>query len=66
MPDPASPTREVSLPDTMERIRAERFPHLDRDLVREILRLHAESGSAMQGLSRAVDEVIAARLGESV
>lgn len=66
MPDPVTQTREVSLPDTMERIRAERFPHLDRDLVREILRLHAESGSTMQSLGRAVDEVIAARLGESV
>ncbi len=66
MPDPVSPSREVSLPDTMERIRAERFPHLDRDLVREILALHAESGATLQGLSRKVDEVIAARLGETV
>jgi hypothetical protein len=50
----------------MERIRAERFPQLDRDLVREILALHAESGATLQGLSRKVDEVIAARLGEAV
>ena len=66
MPDPVSPNREVSLQDTMERIRAERFPHLDRDLVREILALHAEPGATLQGLSRKVDEVIAARLGEAV
>lgn len=60
MPDPS---REMSLLDTMERIRAERFPHLDRDLVREILRLHADQAAHAQNLSRAVDEAIAARLG---
>lgn len=55
--------KEVSLTDTMERIRAEKFPHLDRELVREILRLHADQGAPEQTLSRAVDEAINSRLG---
>lgn len=64
MPD-TDAASERSLPDALERIRAERFPHLDRDLVREILRLHADIGASPQGLARAVDEAIAKRLGET-
>lgn len=59
-----SKDNEVSLADTVERIRAERFPHLDRELVREILRLHADQQAAPQALARSIDEAIAARLGE--
>lgn len=66
MPDPVNTGRDVSLTDTMERIRAERFPHLDRELVREILRLHADQNATPQSLSRAVDEAVAQRLGEKI
>lgn len=55
-----------SLFDTMERIRAERFPHVDRELVREILRLHADHSATPQTLSRAIDQAVAERLGEAV
>ena len=51
-----------SLIDTVERIRKERFPDLDADLVREIMILHADPEAASQGLARAVDEAIAKRI----
>ncbi|CAN7384538.1 hypothetical protein LJR016_002265 [Devosia sp. LjRoot16] len=35
-------TDSETLGDTVERLRAEKFPHLDKALVREILRLHAD------------------------
>jgi hypothetical protein len=65
MPD-ANVGGERSLFDTIERIRAERFAHVDRELVREILRLHADQSATPQTLSRAIDEAIAQRLGETV
>lgn len=57
------PRRDLSLLDTIERLRAERYNHLDRELVLEILRLHGV-GRTAEGLSRDVDEAIARRLGE--
>jgi hypothetical protein len=65
MPDAANQAQDRSLFDTMERIRAEQFPHIDRELVREILRLHADQAATPQVLARAVDEAIAQRLGET-
>lgn len=65
MPDVANQAQDRSLFDTMERIRAEHFPHIDRELVREILRLHADQAATPQVLARAVDEAIAQRLGET-
>jgi hypothetical protein len=53
--------RDESLSDVLERIRAERFPHIDRELVRELLRLHAEPDD--DDLERAVDDLIFARTG---
>jgi hypothetical protein len=35
-----------TLADTVERLRAQRFPHLDRALVREVLRLHGDPAQA--------------------
>ena len=52
---------DASLSDVLERIRAERFPDIDREIVRELLRLHAEPGD--QDLKRAIDELIFARTG---
>lgn len=55
--------RNESLFDVLERIRAENYPHIDREIVREILRLHAEPGSNDMELSRVIDELIFARTG---
>ncbi|MBX4967804.1 hypothetical protein [Rhizobium binae] len=55
--------RNESLFDVLERIRAEHYPHIDREIVREILRLHAEPASNEMELSRAIDEMIFARTG---
>lgn len=52
--------RDESLSDVLERIRAEEFPHLDREVVRELLRLHAEPDD---DIDRAVDDLIFARTG---
>jgi len=56
--------RDATLTDTVERLRAERFPHLDRQLVLEILRLHA-NGAAIDNLPRAIDELLSRRLGKA-
>lgn len=53
--------RDESLSDVLERIRAEEFPHIDREIVRELLRLHAEPDD--DDLGRAVDDLIFARTG---
>lgn len=53
--------RDESLSDVLERIRAEEFPNIDREIVRELLRLHAEPDD--EDLGRAVDELIFARTG---
>ena len=58
MPDDASANRDATVTGTIERVRSERFPHLDRDLVLEILRLHAD-GTASENVDRLVDEAIA-------
>lgn len=54
--------RSDSLADVLERIRAEEFPDIDREIVRELLRLHAEPDDA-DDLARAVDDLIFARTG---
>ena len=54
--------REASQSEVLERIRAESFPDIDRELVRELLRLHADADG--QDVARAVDELIFARTGE--
>lgn len=47
--------REATLSEVLERIRAEHFPHIDREIVRELLRLHADP---IDDLGRRVDELI--------
>lgn len=61
--DKDNEARNESLFDVLERIRAENYPHIDREIVREILRLHAEPTSNDLELSRAIDEMIFARTG---
>ena len=53
--------RDESLSDVLERIRASEFPGIDREIVRELLRLHAEPDN--EDLGRAVDDLIFARTG---
>ena len=60
MPEDASTNRDGTVADTIERVRSQRFPDVDRDLVLEILRLHAE-GAAQENVGRLVDEAIAKR-----
>lgn len=45
--------------DAVEKIRAERFPSVDRDLMLKFLQLHAEA-QRPENLSRLVDEALAA------
>lgn len=63
MPNDAHANRDASVADTIERLRSERFPDIDRDLVLEILRLHAD-GLVAENVARAVDEAIAQRAAE--
>lgn len=52
---------DESLMDVIERIRNERFPNIDRELVRELLRIHAEPATSEVDLTRAIDDLIIAR-----
>lgn len=47
-----------SLLDTVERLRRDKFPMLDAGLVRELLRLHADSGAADGELSRGAEQAV--------
>ncbi len=47
-----------SLLDTVERLRHERFPHLDSGLVQELLRLHADGAAADAELARGVEQAV--------
>ena len=60
MPEDASTSRDGTVTDTIERVRLDRFQDVDRDLVLEILRLHAE-GAAPDNVGRLIDEAIAKR-----
>lgn len=58
-----SPTRDTAVADTIEEVRRERFPDIDRALVLKVLSLHAE-GSQTENLDRQVDEAIAEHMAE--
>jgi hypothetical protein len=60
MPNDAHAHRDASVADTIERVRSERYPDVDRDLVLEILRLHAD-GVVTDNVGRSVDEAIGQR-----
>lgn len=64
MSDKPDVPRDATVSDTVERIRAERFPDIDRDLVLEMMSLHG-SGEPPENLSRQVDEAIQAQVGET-
>ncbi|MEL6692433.1 MAG: hypothetical protein AAFQ12_05285 [Pseudomonadota bacterium] len=61
MPDDASENRDATVADTIERIRAEKFPDVDRDLVLEVLRFHAD-GVVVDQVDRQIDEAIVERI----
>lgn len=51
-----------ALLNVVERLRAQQFPHLDADLVREVLRHHSDSGATAGELVRAVEQAVERRL----
>lgn len=51
-----------SLLETVERLRRDKFPHLDTDLVCELLQLHAAGQTADAALARAVEQAVERRL----
>lgn len=58
---PKSDEQFQSLLDTVERLRREKFPKLDAELVREILRLHAAGavdGEVLRSVELAVDALL--------
>jgi len=65
MPDEPQASRDATVADTIERVRLEQFPDVDRDLMLEILRLHA-GGIVADNASRLVDEAIAKRAAEMI
>ena len=58
MPDNAATRDDINLMDTLDRLRAERFPHIPRDLVREILRLHADTSATPADLVAKVNALV--------
>ena len=59
MADDEKINRGAKLQDIVEKIRAERFPQVSRDLMLAMLQLHAEADRP-ENLSRKVDEALAA------
>ncbi len=59
-----SPEHVQSLLDTVERLRQDKYPHLDPGLVRELLRLHADAGAAESELARGAEQAVERRLGK--
>lgn len=55
-----------SLLDAVERLRRDKFSHLDADLVRELLRLHADSVTADGELARGVEQAVERHLAKGV
>lgn len=51
-----------SLLETVERLRRDKFQHLDAGLVRELLRLHSDAGAGDGELTRGVEQAVERRL----
>jgi hypothetical protein len=56
--DPKPEGQFHSLLDTIERLRRDRFPQLNADLVRELLRLHSDGAAADGDLTRGAEQAI--------
>jgi hypothetical protein len=59
-----SPEHVQSLLDTVERLRREKYSHLDAGLVRELLRLHADAGATDAELARGAEQAVERRFGK--
>ncbi len=59
MPDHPKFDRSANPGEVVEKIRSERFPGVDRDLMLKFLQLHA-AADRPENLSRQVDEALAA------
>ena len=57
-----SPEHVQSLLDTVERLRRDKYPHLDAGLVRELLRLHADAGATEAELAREAEQTVERRI----
>lgn len=55
-----------SLLETVERLRKDKFSHLDAELVRDVLRLHADGAGADADVTREVEQEVEQRLAEGV
>jgi hypothetical protein len=55
-----------SLLDTVERLRRDRFQSLDAELVRDILRLHADSAAGDGELARGVEQAVERYLSKGI
>jgi hypothetical protein len=55
--------RDESLLDVIERLRADKYPDINRELVRELLRLHGEPAGT-RDIAREIDELISAHVGD--
>lgn len=51
-----------SLLQTVEKLRAEQFSHLDAEVVRELLRIHADGSIADSDIARETERRVEARL----
>jgi len=51
-----------SLLEAVERLRKDKFSHLDAELVRELLRLHAAGQTANAEIARSVEQAVERRL----
>lgn len=60
--DNPSAARDESLLDVIERLRADKYPHISRELVRDLLRLHGEPSDS-RDVAREIDELISAHVG---
>jgi len=53
-----------SLLESVERLRRDKYPTLDANLVSEILRMHADSGAGDGEIARGVEQVVERYLAE--
>lgn len=66
MPAKDRPTEDhgEALAQTVERLRQERFPDIDADLVRAILRLHSDAAAAETEVGRSVEDLVERHLAQ--
>ena len=53
-----------SLLETVERLRREKYPALDANLISDLLRMHADGGAGDGELARGVEQVVERYLAE--